>query len=94
MCSRNEIIEHIYFKHFIAGSKVISVQRYSVTAITLHYLLRYRIMLYNNIAKISFLNDITLGTQEQLLRLKVIAPSKFELFLLLKVIAPRTWHKQ
>jgi hypothetical protein len=29
ICSHNEIIEHIYFKYFIVGSKVISVQRYS-----------------------------------------------------------------
>jgi hypothetical protein len=28
MCSHNEIIEHFYFKYFIAGSKVIGVQRY------------------------------------------------------------------
>jgi hypothetical protein len=35
MRSHNEIIEHIYFKYFIAGSKVISVQYYSNNA-TLH----------------------------------------------------------
>jgi hypothetical protein len=62
MCSQNEIIEYIYFKHFIVGSKVISVQRYSVIAIMQHYMLHYRIALYNSIAKLSFLNVIVLGT--------------------------------
>jgi hypothetical protein len=66
MCRHAEIIEHIYFKYFIAGSKVISIQRYSVIAITLRYMLRYRITLYNSIAKLSFLNVIALGTQEPL----------------------------
>jgi hypothetical protein len=41
MYSHNDIIEHIYFKYFITGSKVISVQRYSVIAITLPSILRY-----------------------------------------------------
>jgi hypothetical protein len=86
MCSHNEIIEHICFKYFIAGSKVISVQRYSVIAIMLLYKLRYRITLYNSIAKLSFLNVIALGTHEPLSHLKVIALSKFEPLSLLKVI--------
>jgi hypothetical protein len=94
MCSHNEIIEHIYFKYFIAGSKVISVQRYSVIAITLRYMLRYRITLYNSIAKFSFLNVFALSTEEPLSCLNVIALSKFEPLSLLKVIALRTWHKQ
>jgi hypothetical protein len=62
MYSHNEIIEHIYFKYFTTGSKVISVQRYSVIVITLCYMLRYSITLYNSIAKLSFLNVIALGT--------------------------------
>jgi hypothetical protein len=86
MCSHNEIIEHIYFKYFIAGSKIISVQHYSVIAITLLYKLRYRITLYNSIAKLSFLNVIALGTQKPLSHLKVIALSKFEPLSLLTVI--------
>jgi hypothetical protein len=94
MCSHNEIIKHIYFKNFITGSKVISVQRYSVIAITLRYMLRYRITLYNIIAKLSFLNVIALGTQEPLSRLKVKALSKFAPELLLKVIALWTWYKR
>jgi hypothetical protein len=93
-CSHNEIIEYIYFKYFITASKVISVQRYSVIAITLRYMLRYRITLYDIIAKLSFLNVIALGTQEPLSRRKVIALSKFEPLSLLKVIALRTWHKR
>jgi hypothetical protein len=72
MCSHNQIIEHIYFKYFIAGSKVISFQRYSDIAITLRYMLRYCITLYNSIAKLSFLNVIALDTQEPLLRLKLL----------------------
>ncbi len=51
MFSHNEIIEHIYFKYSIIGSKVISVQRYSiiysVLAITLRYILHNRITLYH-----------------------------------------------
>jgi hypothetical protein len=50
MYSRKEIIEHIYFKYFITGSKVISIQHYSFIAITLCYILRYRITLYHSIA--------------------------------------------
>jgi hypothetical protein len=94
MCSHNEIIEHIYFKYFIAGSEVNSVQRYSAIEITLRFMLRYRITLYNSVAKLSFLNVIALSTQEPLSYLKVIALSKFEPLLLLKVIALRTWHKR
>jgi hypothetical protein len=78
MYSHNEIIEHIYFKYFITGSKVISVQRYSVIAITLRYVLRYRITLYLSTAKLSFLIVIALSTYEPLSRLKVIVLSKFE----------------
>jgi hypothetical protein len=52
MYSHNEIIEHIYFKYFMTGSKVISVQRYSVIAITLRYILGCRITLYHSIAKL------------------------------------------
>ncbi len=73
MCSHNEIIEHIYFKYFIEESKVISVQRYSVIAITLRYKLRYCITLSNSIAKLSFVNVIALGTQEPLLFATVTA---------------------
>jgi hypothetical protein len=93
MYSHNEIIEHIYFKYFITISKVISVQHYSVIAITLRYILRYCITLYHSIAKLSFLIVIALGTYEPLSRLKVIALSKFEPLSLLKFIALRTWHK-
>ncbi len=46
-----------------------SVKRYSVIAITLCYILRYRIMLYHSIAKLSFLNVIALDTQEPSWRL-------------------------
>ncbi len=92
--SHNEIIEQIYFKYFITGSKVISVQCYCVIAITLCYIQRYRVTLYHSIAKLSFLIVIALGTQEPLSRLKVIALSKFEPLSLLKVIALRTWHKR
>jgi hypothetical protein len=63
MGSHAEIIEHIYFKYLIAGSKSSAS---SVIAITLRYMLRYRITLYNSIAKLSFLNVIALGTQEPL----------------------------
>jgi hypothetical protein len=94
MCSVNEIIELIYFKYLIDGLKVISVQCYSVIAITLCYMLRYCITFYNSIAKLSFINVIALGTQEPLSCLKVIALSKFEPLSLLKVIALRTWHKR
>jgi hypothetical protein len=94
MYSHNEIIEHIYFKYFITGSKVISVQRYSVIAITLRYTLRYCLMLYHSIAKLSFLIVIALGTYKPLPHLKVIALSKFELLSLQKVIILRTWHKR
>jgi hypothetical protein len=66
MCNHNEIIEHSYFKYFIEGLKVISVQRYSVIAITLRYMLRYRITIYTSIAKLLFLNVIPLGTQDPL----------------------------
>ncbi len=38
--SHNEIIEHIYFKYFITGSKVISIQHYSDNA-TLHIALSH-----------------------------------------------------
>jgi hypothetical protein len=93
MCSHNKIIEHIYFKYFKAGSKAISVQLYSAIVLTLCYMLRHRITLYNSIAKLSFLKVIALGIQKPLSRLKVIALSKFELLSLLKVIALRTWHK-
>jgi hypothetical protein len=61
MYIQNKIIENIYFKNFITGSKVISVQFYSVIAITLCYILHYHITLYHSIAKLSFLNVITLG---------------------------------
>jgi hypothetical protein len=94
MYSHHEIIKHIYFKYFITGSKVIIIQRYSFIAITLHYMLHYRIMLYHSIAKLSFLNVIALDTKEPLSCLKVIALSKFEPLSLLKVIALRTWHKR
>jgi hypothetical protein len=87
MYSHNEIIEHSYFKYFIAGLRVISVQRYSVIAITLRNKLRYRITIYTSIAKLSFLNVMAPGTQEPLSH-----RSKFELLSLLKVIALRTWH--
>ncbi len=40
MCSHIEIIEHIFFKYFIAGSKVISVQCNSDNA-TLHVALSH-----------------------------------------------------
>ncbi len=92
MYSHNEIIEHIYFKYFITGSKVISVPRYGVIATTLPYILRNRITLYHSIAKLSFLIVIALGTYEPLSRLEVIALSKFEPLSLLKVIALRTCH--
>jgi hypothetical protein len=94
MYIQNKIIENNYFKHFITGSKVISVQRYCIIAITLCYIFCYRTMLYHSIAKLLFQNDIALGTQEQLSRLKVIALSKFKPLSLLKDIALRTWHKR
>jgi hypothetical protein len=94
MYSHNAIIEHIYLQYSITGSKVISVQRYSVIAITLCYILRYRITLYHSIAKLSFLIIIALGTYEPLSRLKITALSKFEPLSLLKVITLKTWHKR
>jgi hypothetical protein len=79
MYSHNKIFEHIYFKYYTTGSKVISVQRYIVIAIMLRYILRYHITLYHSIAKLSFLIEIALGTYQPLSRLKVIDLSKFEL---------------
>jgi hypothetical protein len=73
MYSHNKIIENIYFKYFISDSEVSSV-----IAITLLYLLCYRITLYHSIAKLSFLNVIALSTLEPLSHLKVIALAKFE----------------
>ncbi len=46
-----------------------SIKRYSVIAIMLRYILRYRITLYHSIAKLSFLNVIALDTQEPSWRL-------------------------
>jgi hypothetical protein len=94
MYIQTKIIKNIYFQYFITGSKVISVQLYTVIAITLRFILRYCITLYHSIAKLSFLNVIALGTLESLSRLKVIALSKFEPLSLLKVTALRIWHKR
>jgi hypothetical protein len=52
----------MYSHNFIIGKKVISIQRYSVIAIKLRYMLRYCITPYYSIAKLSFLNVIALGT--------------------------------
>ncbi len=41
MYNKNEIIENIYFIYLKAVSKVIGVYRYSATAITLRYSVRY-----------------------------------------------------
>jgi hypothetical protein len=62
MYTQNKIIENIYFKYFKTGSKVISIYRYSVKAMTQWYILRYHITLYHSIAKLLSLNVITLGT--------------------------------
>ncbi len=94
MYSHNEIIKHIYFKYFISGSKVISVQRYSIIAITIHYILRYCVTLCHSIAKLSFLIVTALGTCEPLSCFNVISLSKFEPLSLLIVITLRTWHKR
>jgi hypothetical protein len=53
MYTQNKIVENIYFMYLKTGLKVISVKRYSVTAITLHYILRYRMTLYHSIATLS-----------------------------------------
>jgi hypothetical protein len=44
------------------GSQVIGIYRYSVIAITLCDIWRYRIMYFHSIAKLSFLNVIARGT--------------------------------
>ncbi len=64
-----------------------------VIAITLCNILHYRITLYPNIAKLSFLNFIAVGTQEPLSGFKVIDLSKFEPLSLLNVIVLKT-HKR
>jgi hypothetical protein len=60
MYSNNKIIKNIFISNTLfTGLKVISAR---VIAITLRYILRYRIMLYHSIAKLLFLNVIALGT--------------------------------
>jgi hypothetical protein len=61
MYTQNMIIEHIYLQVLKTGLKVILETRYSVRAIMLHYILRYRIRLYHSIAMLSFLNVIVIG---------------------------------
>jgi hypothetical protein len=61
MYTQNMIIEHIYLQVLKTGLKVILATSYSVIAIMLHYILRYRIRLYHSIAKLSFLNVINTG---------------------------------
>jgi hypothetical protein len=75
---KKKIMEEIYFTYFNTGLKDIGVWHFSVIEITLHYILRYRTTPYHSVAKLPFLNVITLGTREPFSRLKVISLFKYQ----------------
>jgi hypothetical protein len=61
MYTQNKIFKNIYLNSCKTGSEVNCTKRYSVTVITLRYILHYHIMLYHSLEKLAFLSFIALG---------------------------------